>query len=354
MATTVNSLETQVRRVLQESAQLSTPGAPTVTPQGTSGAATWTYKIVAITGTGTTEASAAGSTATGNATLDGTNYNRLTWTAVTNAIGYWIYRTASGGTPATTGRIAVLGAVTTYDDQGGAGDSATAPTTNTSGLTSPFWSSAELLDWMNHAFKDLWRSIIDLHQDHFQTVDTTNVSLSASTASLSGVPSDVFRVLLIEPTNTTSTGSYKDLEFVPKDYNSPAFITARRIGDQDPNTGGVIYYAISQAGPPVGTVTVHVAPTLSSALSAGGIRFVYIPMLAAVAAGGNNPIPGESDNAVIAWTIAYALSKDRDDRMPDPSWISIYATEKQAMLTALTPRQEQEPEVVEALFGSWW
>src|SRR3990167_489147 len=117
MATLISSIETQARRHLLEPATLATPGSITVTPQWTSGATTWTYKLVAINATGTTEAGAASSTATGNATLDGTNYNRLTWTAVTGASGYWIYRTAAGGTPSTTGRIVVLGAVTTYDDQ---------------------------------------------------------------------------------------------------------------------------------------------------------------------------------------------------------------------------------------------
>ena len=87
MSTLLSAIETQVRRHLLEPATLATPGSITVTPQGTSGAATWTYVLVAINATGTTEAGAASSTTTGNATLNGTNYNRLTWTAVTNATG---------------------------------------------------------------------------------------------------------------------------------------------------------------------------------------------------------------------------------------------------------------------------
>src|SRR3990167_5032716 len=180
MATLFSAIETQVRRHLLEQAALATPGSITVTPQGTAGATTWTYKLVAINASGTTEAGAASSTTTGNATLDGTNYNRLTWTAVSNATGYWIYRTAVGTSPTTTGRIVVLGAVTTYDDQGAAGDSATAPTTNTTGLNSPFWSSAELIDIMNQGIKDLWRDIVDLKQEHYLDRKSTRLNSSHS------------------------------------------------------------------------------------------------------------------------------------------------------------------------------
>lgn len=354
MATLLSALETQVRRHLREQAALSSPGSITVTPQGTSGAATWTYKLVAINTNGTTEAGAASSTATGNATLDGTNYNRLTWSAVTNASGYWIYRTAVGTSPTTTGRIAVLGAVTTYDDQGAAGDSATAPTTNTTGLTSPFWSSAELIDIMNRGIKDLWRSVLDLHQEHFLTNDITNVSVSASTNTLSGIPSDVFRVHLIEPVVTASTGSYRNLLFVPRDYNSPEFISARTLGDVDGTQDQVIYYCITSAGAPVGAPTVYIAPTFSAAIAAGNIRFVYVPILADKTSSSDNPIPGESDEALIWWTVAHARAKEREDGSPDPNALAKYATEKQSILTALTPRQTQEPELVEPLFWSMW
>ena len=108
---------------------LSTPGAPTVTATGTTGATTWTYKIVAYKSDGSrTPVGAAGSTATGNATLDVTNYNALTWTAVTGASSYYVYRTAAGGTPSTTGYVATT-TTNAYNDTGAAGDTTTAPTT---------------------------------------------------------------------------------------------------------------------------------------------------------------------------------------------------------------------------------
>lgn len=113
--------------------QVAQPSAPTVTPQGTTGATSYSYGITAITQLGETNVSANGSTATGNATLSAMNFNRVTWTAVTNAEGYKIYRTASGGTPATTGLIGTVGRnLLTFDDTGIAAGAA-APTINTTG-----------------------------------------------------------------------------------------------------------------------------------------------------------------------------------------------------------------------------
>ena len=58
---------------------LTTPDAPTVTPEGTAGATTWTYEIVAKKSSTSqfSAASADGTTTTGNATLTSTNYNRI-------------------------------------------------------------------------------------------------------------------------------------------------------------------------------------------------------------------------------------------------------------------------------------
>lgn len=352
MATLISSIETQARRHLLEPATLSTPGSITVTPQGTAGATTWTYKLVAINSTGTTDAGAASSTATGNATLNGTNYNRLTWAAVTGASGYWIYRTVAGGTPSTTGRIVVLGAVTTYDDQGAAGDSATAPTTNTSGLSSPYWPSVELVDIIGKGVLDLWRDIVDLKAEYYFTRDNTNVSLAANTATLTGVPSDVHKVYLIEPRDTSSTSTSRNLKFTPLDYNHPRFNSARSLDAIDPSNGE-IYYAITGQGAPVAAPTIYVAPQVTSAVN---LSFVYVPVLATgdLESGDNIPVPGEADNALIAWTVAFARAKEREDRSPDPSWLSVYATEKQHLLQSLGLRQLQEPKFVDGLFEELW
>lgn len=106
------------------------PDAPTVTNQGAAGAAARSWKIVAVAADGTkSAASTAGSTATGHASPDGTNFDRLTWPAVPGASSYEVWRTAGG---ATQGKIGATSG-TTFDDTGLAGDGATAPTTNGTG-----------------------------------------------------------------------------------------------------------------------------------------------------------------------------------------------------------------------------
>jgi hypothetical protein len=210
-----------------------------------------------------------------------------------------------------------------------------------------FWSSADLVAHINTGIKDLWGAIVDLHQEHFLTVDETNVSLAAEASSLTGVPTDCFRVHLIEQRDTT-TGPL--IKFTPRDYNSDDFINARSRPVLESTAGARVCYTLSQAGAPVGAPTVHTAPRLSTAVL---LRFVYVPVIAAKVAADNNPIPGESDNALVAWCVAYARAKEREDRSPDPAWLAIYRTEKANLLTRLTPRQTQEPDVVEDLWAGY-
>jgi len=52
----------------------------------------------------------------------------------------------------------------------------------------------------------------------------------------------------------------------------------------------------------------------------------------------------------VAGIVAFASAKQRDDTSPDPNWLAILSTEKQSILTASTPRQEQEPEYIHGAF----
>lgn len=216
--------------------------------------------------------------------------------------------------------------------------------------TASFWTDAELLTHEQLCINDLWGAIIDLNGTHFQTIDVTTMSIAAEATSIATVPSDVFRILLIEPRDTTSAGSSNSLLFVPKKYNDPEFISARAMSSLDPLTAGIVYYDVVGAGAPVAAPTILIAPKLSSAVN---LRVHYIPVAGsdALTAASNNPIPGESDRAIMAWTVAFARAKEREDRSPDPAWLAIYATEKQNILTRLTPRQTQEPEIVGDMFG---
>lgn len=354
MATPLSTIRQTVRARLLETLALTTPGSPLVSVQGTPGTTTISYKIVAKNSTGTSDASQAKTVTTASDTLSVTNFNRLTWQAVPGEDdGYDVYRTATdGASPSTTGLIgSVATGVTTFDDTGSIGDSNTAPTVNTSGIDSPFWTEQELLDILIAGCKDLWRAIVDLHQGHFTTIDVTNVSAAANATSLTGVPADCFRVLMIEPRDVTDVNADANVYFKPKQYHSAAFQTARSLsGSFSSNDDTTILYDILNAGSPVAAPSIVIAPALSGTLL---LRLVYVHTLATLTESSDNPIPGESDNALIAWGVAHARAKEREDRMPDPAWISVYATDKQSLLTVLTPRQEQEEEVVEGLFDGY-
>lgn len=216
--------------------------------------------------------------------------------------------------------------------------------------TASFWSSTELIDITNRGIKDLWRDVVDLKQEHFLTVDITNVSLAADTATLTGVPTDVHKVYLIEPRDISEGSTNEGLVFKPLDYNHQVFQSSRSRDNIEP-TNDVIYYSITAQGGPVNAPTIRVAPKVTSAVN---LAFSYVPVLADLSAAGNVPIPGEADNALIAWVVAFARAKERDDRSPDPNWLAVYATEKQHILQSLGLRQYQENTYVDAIFESYW
>lgn len=76
---------------------LTTPVGLAITVTGSAGTTPYSYRISAFNAVGETLACAAVAITNGNATLDGTNYNKLDWTATAGAVGYNIYgRKATG------------------------------------------------------------------------------------------------------------------------------------------------------------------------------------------------------------------------------------------------------------------
>lgn len=211
--------------------------------------------------------------------------------------------------------------------------------------TASFWSDAELLVHALAGVSDLWRRVIDLHQEHYLTVDETNVTLAASTATLTGIPSTAFRIVSIDVRDPT-TAATQGIEFVPRDWNHPDMVNARRNPAVSP-AGAVIPYTITGQGPPVGTLTVRVGQKVSSAVN---LTVAYIPTHGASASSDNNPIPGESDKAIEAYIVAHARAKERKDGSIDPEFAAFYEAEARKITVALTPRQEQELDVVEGMF----
>lgn len=360
MATTMFQLRQQVRQRLVETLALTRPAAPLVAAQGTPGTTTIGYAIVATNVTGHSEVSQTTTITNAAATLTGVNYNQINWQLVPNASGYDIYRVSTNGvSPVTLGKIGSTTAALTFNDTGLAGDAATAPTTNTSGINSPFWTEDELHQHLVNAAKDLWKAIVDLHQGHFSRyVDSTTTPVGTLTLPagvsgrmtfMTGVPSDCFRILNIEPEDLGSNSSTIVRYFKPKQMQHQDFQAARAMSLQDNTTYLTIYYDILNAGSPVAEPQIVTAPPISSSLAC---RLMYVYTLPTLLDTDTNPIPGESDNAMIAWAVAYAKQKEQDssNRVPDPGWLAVYNTEKQGLLVALTPRQEQEEEVVEGMF----
>lgn len=216
--------------------------------------------------------------------------------------------------------------------------------------TPRYWSSQELTDIIIAGIRDLWRSIVDLKQEHFLTYDTTHVTYDPDSLVLTGVPSDVYKVYMIEALDLTSTSVNVGIQFKPKDYNHNDFQLARSRGAIDP-ANDTFYYSISSAGAPVGSPVIRVAPKTTSQVL---INFCYVPTLAAMTSSSSVPIPGECTNALVAWCVAYARAKENEERNPDPGWLSIYSTEKQNVLEGLGLRQYQEPLYVDALWQEYW
>ena len=212
-----------------------------------------------------------------------------------------------------------------------------------------FWSSDELVGYITDGIRDLWRDIADLKQEHFLKVDP-NVLLIANTSQLSNVPIDVHKIYNIEPLNLTINGSNNGLIFRPLDYNDQIFSSSRSRTAIDPQSD-TIYYAITASGGPVDAPIIRIAPQVTSNVT---ISFSYVPTLGDFTANSMVPIPGEADNALIAWCVAYARGKETETRAPDSNWLSIYATEKQHLLQSLGLRQYQEPSFSEALFQDYW
>lgn len=113
---------------------------PTVGQSGTLGTTSYTY---GITWEGADGVHSGGSitrtTAAGNATLDGTNFNTIIWTQLVtppnNITTYTIWRTASSGSPSSTGIIGtVSGSTISFNDTGLPGGGETYPTGGAVGL----------------------------------------------------------------------------------------------------------------------------------------------------------------------------------------------------------------------------
>jgi hypothetical protein len=210
--------------------------------------------------------------------------------------------------------------------------------------TDLYWDDNQILADLNNCIGDLQRAIDDDFQDYFVTIDRTNVTMDGVTGTLTGVPSDVSIIRKIRPRNVST---YPGLIFVKRGYDSDDFEAAMAQTTQDSGSVRVIYYAITGQGAPIGAPTINVRPLVSAQIP---LELVYVPRLGAKLVSDVNPIPGSSDLALETWGIAHARGREREDRLPDPGFLKIYAQEKENLLVALTPRDTDKPQIVEGMF----
>ena len=211
-----------------------------------------------------------------------------------------------------------------------------------------FWSDAELLRYMNRGIRDSWRQISMTNQNYSFTLSTA-VTLAAGSSVLANVPADLAIVFQLEPVDLVAN----PLNFIGLEYTRAEFQNARRSSQSlDPSQPGTVYYSVTGAGGPVAAPTVYVAPQVSAALT---LALAYRPTIGAeLTASGNVPLPGELDQALVHWTTAYALGRERGSAQPDSEHLRLYQRELDVILAAITPRDEQEDNVVIAMFEERW
>lgn len=95
---------------------LTTPTGLAVVATGTTGSTAYSYRVSAFNSTGETLAAASVAIANGNATLSATNYNAVTWNAVSGATGYNIWGRYATGLGETY--MGTVYGVLVYNDKG--------------------------------------------------------------------------------------------------------------------------------------------------------------------------------------------------------------------------------------------
>ncbi|HEY3499448.1 MAG TPA: hypothetical protein VGK73_32385 [Polyangiaceae bacterium] len=215
-----------------------------------------------------------------------------------------------------------------------------------------YWSDAELLRYMNRGIRDAWRQISMVNQNYQFSLNTA-LTMDANADTLTGVPSDLSVVLNLEAADMVANPIHF---FGVSDYANADFQSARRQsqGGQAIDTAapGKVYFCVVGAGAPVAAPTIYVAPRINAQIT---LALAYRPTIGAeLAASGNVPLPGELDQALVHWTTAYALGRQRGEAQPDRTHLDLYQNEMNKLIAAIDPRDESGDETVVAMFEELW
>ena len=214
--------------------------------------------------------------------------------------------------------------------------------------TDPFWSDPEILRYINRGIADVRRSINQTHQDYHFELDAT-VEHQPGVDTLVNVPVNcgvIYGLEVLDPTTHA-------LVYVRRPWGSTEFHAARRPTAQvDPLTGGIVYYTPTGVGAPAAAPVIRVAPVVSAVVP---LRLSYQPV-PDITLGLNDivPLPGNADEALIQWTTAFMVGRQRPDQQPDQTRMGLYNVEVQKILVASAPRDESDTETVEPLFEEYW
>jgi hypothetical protein len=256
---------------------LATPGAPTVTPQGTTGATTYTYYVVALDRAGyKTLKSANASTATGNATLSGSNFNRITWSAVPGAVSYDVIRSVGG---ASQGSIALATTALTVDDTGLAASAYSAPARNATAdlvvgggltVTTDFDANGALkiTDGTNNKFVRMDSTDLELLNSAYNAViltlsDTGTLTLNAAIAAAGTTARAPLKLTSGTNLTTAAAGAveYDGGAF----YNTADTTNGRRVSD------AWNYFRLTGSGTGITTIADFFGSTSAIPLVANGV-----------------------------------------------------------------------------------
>lgn len=113
----VDKLSTYNGTTITTYTTLTTPAKPTVVPQGTTGSTAYSYRVSALNESGETLASTATAISNGTYSLSVSNYNKITWSAVSGATSYNVYGRKAAGLGETF-MINVSNGSLEYRDQG--------------------------------------------------------------------------------------------------------------------------------------------------------------------------------------------------------------------------------------------
>lgn len=213
--------------------------------------------------------------------------------------------------------------------------------------TARFWSDTELLDLAQMGIEDLWKAVKATNKKHLLTSTTSTISASTAYFYAPDNIADIYGLEVALPDTNVN------LHFKKADYFSADFQQARFASANEARECVVLYDIFGPGGnASSGGTTIQIAPKLSTAVP---VTLYYVPTPSSASTSSNNPIPGASDNALIAWVIAFARAREREDRAPDSEWLAVYNTEKQNLLTSvLDPRDKLEEVYVEGMFEQMW